>query len=104
MRWFAAVVTAIILASFVFSLPVPSAKGIVFPSDPNAVIDVKRDLGAKGDGVHDDTDALQRGIWLSSGHDAKNTKVLYIPNGVYRVTRKLIVNRPEDRSGIGPWI
>ncbi|MCX7643393.1 MAG: glycoside hydrolase family 55 protein, partial [Armatimonadetes bacterium] len=97
-RW-TVIIAVNLLACFAVSHVVTPMKGVVFPSDHNAVIDVKRDLGAKGDGVHDDTDALQRGIWLSSGHDAKNTKVLYIPNGVYRVTRKLIVNRPEDRSG-----
>ncbi len=77
---------------------------IVFPRDPEAVIDVKRDLGAKGDGKHDDTEALQRGLWLSSGHDGPSTKVLYLPNGVYRTTRPLIVNRRGNRSGIGPWV
>lgn len=93
-----------IFAPLVLSSPAPSAKGIVFPNDPNAVIDVKRDLGAKGDGVHDDTEVLQKGIHLSCSRQGTNTKVLYIPNGVYRVTRKLVVNYPEDGSGIGPWI
>lgn len=71
---------------------------IIFPRDPQAVIDAKRDLGAKGDGVHDDTDALQRGIDLSCGIGG-NTRVLYLPNGVYRITRPLIV-----QTGVGPWI
>lgn len=70
---------------------------MVFPRDP-AVLDAKRDLGAKGDGVHDDTDALQRGIVLSCGTGG-NTRVLYLPSGVYRITRPLIV-----RAAIGPWI
>lgn len=35
-----------------------SSAEIVFPDDPKAVLDVKRDLGAKGDGKADDTDAL----------------------------------------------
>jgi len=102
-RWVSIAVAVNLLAPFVLSLPAPSTKGIVFPNDPAAVIDAKRDLGAKGDGVHDDTEALQKGIHLSCGRGT-NTKVLYIPNGVYRVTKKLIVNHPEDRSGIGPWI
>ncbi|MDW8104199.1 MAG: glycosyl hydrolase family 28-related protein [Armatimonadota bacterium] len=71
---------------------------IVFPRDPQAVIDAKRDLGARGDGKHDDTEALQRGIDLSCGVGG-NTRVLYLPNGVYRITRPLIV-----KTGIGPWI
>ncbi|MBC7326889.1 hypothetical protein H5T87_02070 [bacterium] len=75
------------------------AQNIVFPYDPAAVIDVKRDLGAKGDGVHDDTDALQKGIDLSCGIGTNQTKILYIPNGKYRITRTLVV-----KSGIGPWI
>jgi hypothetical protein len=94
------------LAGVVFALafsPAPP-RGIVFPNDPEAVIDLKRDLGAKGDGIHDDTEALQRGIHLSCGRGTNRTKVLYIPNGVYRVTKTLIVNSPEDRAGVGPWI
>jgi len=92
------------LAIVLVGAPVLERSFCVFPSDPEAVIDAKRDLGARGDGVHDDTEALQRGIWLSSGHGTNRTKVLYLPNGVYRVTRKLIVNFPENHSGIGPWI
>ena len=86
------------------SLSLTSSQRILFPNDPEAVIDLKRDLGAKGDGIHDDTEALQRGIDLSRRGGKNRTKVLYIPKGVYRVTRTLIVNSPTDRSGIGPWI
>ncbi len=71
---------------------------IAFPNDIRAVIDVRRDLGAKGDGKHDDTDALQRGIDLSCGADG-TTRILYLPNGVYRITRPLIVKAP-----VGPWV
>lgn len=71
---------------------------IVFPRDPHAVIDAKRDLGARGDGRHDDTEALQRGIDLSCGIGG-HTRVLYLPRGVYRITRPLVVHAP-----IGPWI
>jgi hypothetical protein len=84
-------------------VPAPAYE-VTFPDDPEAVIDLKRDLGAKGDGIHDDTESLQRGIHLSCQRGTSRTKVLYIPNGVYRVTRTLIVNSPENRSGIGPWI
>lgn len=69
----------------------------IFPRD-SSVLDARRDLGAAGDGIQDDTDALQRGIDLSSERDGA-TCVLFIPNGVYRVTRTLVV-----RSAIGPWI
>lgn len=77
----------------------PKPQRIVFPNDPEAVIDLKKDLGAKGDGISDDTEALQKGIDLSCGVGTNKTKILYLPKGVYRVTKTLIV-----KSGIGPWI
>ncbi len=73
------------------------ATRIVFPKDAS-VLDAKRDLGAKGDGMTDDTDALQKGIDASCGEGGA-TRVLYLPNGIYRVTRTLVV-----KSAIGPWI
>jgi len=75
-----------------------------FPDDPMTVVDAKRHLGAKGDGIADDTDALQRGLDISCGIEplpggAKKTCVLFIPNGTYRVTRTLVV-----KTGVGPWV
>jgi hypothetical protein len=69
-----------------------------FPADP-WVLDAKRDLGAKGDGVADDTDALQKGIDLSCGFNQRTTKVLFLPNGTYKVTRSLVV-----KNALGPWL
>ena len=94
------------LSALLFALlaaPAPLALGappqrIAFPKDAH-VLDAKRDLGAKGDGVADDTDALQKGIDLSSGFNQKVTKALYLPDGVYRVTKSLVV-----RNALGPWL
>ncbi len=69
-----------------------------FPADPS-VIDAKRELGAKGDGVADDTAALQRGLDLSCGMDGQPSRILYLPNGNYRVTESLIA-----KVAIGPWV
>jgi hypothetical protein len=63
---------------------------VVFPTDPS-VLNAKVDLGAKGDGKTDDTAALQKGL------DAN--KVLYLPNGTYRVRQTLVV-----KSALGPWL
>lgn len=71
---------------------------IAFPRDP-AVVDARRDLGAKGDGVADDTEALQKGLDASCGIGGGPTKVLFLPAGTYRVTRTLVV-----KSAIGPWM
>jgi len=76
----------------------PAGLRYVFPSDPS-VLDARRDLGARGDGVSDDTEALQRGIDLSSDRGAGRTRILYLPNGTYRVSRTLVVH-----SRVGPWV
>ncbi|GAB4453030.1 MAG: hypothetical protein OHK0029_05020 [Armatimonadaceae bacterium] len=71
---------------------------IVFPKDP-AILDAKRDLGAKGDGITDDTEALQKGLDLSCGMDGKPTRILFLPNGTYRLTKTLVV-----KNSLGPWL
>ncbi len=81
----------------------PAAE-IIFPDDPKAVLDVKRDLGAKGDGKADDTDALQQAVYRCQASDFSRT--IYLPKGVYRITRPLVF-KPEAKGGegamVGPW-
>ncbi len=94
------------LASVLTCLHAAVAVEIVFPADPRAVLDVKRDFGAKGDGVSDDTDALQSAIEGCSGPDG--SRFLYLPKGIYKVTKPLIFKPPgkENNWGamIGPWM
>lgn len=71
---------------------------VAFPNDPACVIDAKRDLGAKGDGVTDDADALQKGLDQTTNR-AKGSAVLYLPNGTYKVSRTLVA-----KQRIGPWL
>ncbi len=49
--------------------------------------DARRDYGARGDGEIDDTAALQRGLDELTAH--RDSCVLYIPAGVYRLTETL---------------
>ncbi len=82
---------------------VPSAGSqpdrIVFPKDAS-VLDLRRDFGAVGDGKTDDTAALQAAFDASSNRRGKDgTKVLFIPNGTYLVSKTLVV---EQR--VGPWV
>jgi hypothetical protein len=52
--------------------------------------DVKRDCGAKGNGVTDDTGALEAAIG-SPSKGIKGARPIYIPDGTYLVSRPLIV-------------
>ncbi len=79
-------------------LAAPPPPAVAFPADPH-VIDAKSDLGAKGDGVADDTAALQKGLDLSCGFNQRTTKVLFLPAGTYRVTATLVV-----KNALGPWL
>ncbi len=42
------------MIGMIAALTTASATEIIFPNDPRAVIDVKRDCGAKGDGIAED--------------------------------------------------
>ena len=75
-----------------------SAQTAAFPRD-SAVLNVKTDCGAKGDGVADDTVALQKGLDESCGMNGGKTKALFLPKGVYRVTQTLVV-----KNALGPWL
>ena len=54
-----------------------------FPADAG-VVDVRAHYGARGDGVTDDTDALQRAL---NEHAGKG--LIYLPHGTYRISATL---------------
>ena len=66
---------------------------ITFPDDAG-VIDVKRDYGATGNGITDDTQAIQNAIRENIGQH----KIIYFPNGTYLVSDTL-----EWRDSNGTW-
>ncbi len=66
-----------------------------FPSWKN----VKTDYGAVGDGKADDTDAIQKGLDDLRLH--KQSNVLYIPPGTYRITRTLATLRKAHTECMG---
>jgi hypothetical protein len=65
--------------------PLRPASVIVFPNDAG-VADVRREYGAKGDGVTDDTDALLK-AFHSNNDD--HGRLIYFPAGTYLVSRRL---------------
>jgi len=64
--------------------------------------DVKRDFGAKGDGVTDDSAAIQKGLSaISTSHDKADVAVLWFPAGKYRITSTLTMAGKNGVSVIG---
>lgn len=79
-------------------LPQPLPRPVMNRALPG-MLDVKRDFGAQGNGIADDTAALQKA--LVSGKD------IYLPAGTYRITRTLgFDDRRHGRKALGPggWI
>ncbi|MCY7285725.1 MAG: endopolygalacturonase [Cyanobacteria bacterium CAN_BIN43] len=83
------------LGSFLVSLTItPALENIVFPDDAG-VVNVKTQFGAKGDGVTDDTMALQAA--LNAYPNGK--RIIYLPNGTYLVSNTL--TWPAGTPGTG---
>jgi hypothetical protein len=72
--------------SIIVGYPVSSVER-TFPSD-TGMIDVRAGYGAKGDGVTDDTRAIQAAI--SANVHSANGAILYFPAGVYLVSSPLV--------------
>jgi len=77
--------------------PLTGVAGIVFPND-SSVLELQRDFGTVGDGVVNDTVALQQAFDASSGIGGPS-RVLFIPQGVYLVTNTIVV-----RDSHGLWV
>jgi hypothetical protein len=70
----------------------PSSKAFLWPGHG---INVK-DYGAKGDGVTDDTDAIQAAIDAAGVNGS-----VYIPEGRWKITSALNIEKPMSLSGSG---
>jgi len=69
------------------------AESIVFPEDAG-VIDIKSKYGAKGDGVTDDTAAIQKAIDENKGIP----ETLYFPNGRYLISDSVGIFNAKSHS------
>lgn len=66
---------------------------------PGKVFDAKRDFGAKGDGVTDDSNAIQNTINAALNHG--NGAIAYLPRGKYKITKSLNATGGSGNCYIG---
>jgi hypothetical protein len=60
-----------------------------FPPD-SGMVDIKSAFGAKGDGVSDDTEAIQQAISSVVHHSQTGPRIIFFPSGTYLVSRPLL--------------
>jgi hypothetical protein len=96
--------TAVNCVDFTTQLPTPpvvaNALGDEFVGPFASWADLKRDYGAKGDGLTDDTAAIQAALGDLSAAVGKSP-VLYIPAGTYLVTQTVMVQSAHSIGVIG---
>ena len=66
-----------------------------FPAD-SGMVNVKTKYGAKGDGVSDDTPAIQQAISATVHHPSVGPRIVYFPAGTYMISKPLL---EKDLSG-----
>ena len=97
---------AVLLAALLAADTPPDApdRRCPLPSADPCVYDVKTEFGAVGDGLADDTAALQAALDAACGDDSERSGIVYLPAGTYRLTGTLVANVGRKGSGVGPWL
>jgi hypothetical protein len=68
---------------------------------PGRVLDAKRDYGARGDGVTDDTPAIQKAV--DAAARASNAAIAYLPAGTYAISKVLQITGRGFYVGGSGW-
>ena len=95
--------TAVLLAALLAADPPPDQRCPLPSADP-CVYDVRTEFGAKGDGLADDTAAVQAALHAACADDSERSGIVYVPAGTYRLTGTLVANVGRGGSGVGPWL
>jgi len=77
-------------------VPIANAER-TFPLD-SGMVNIKTQYGAKGDGVADDTAAIQQAISATVHHPGAGPRIIYFPAGTYMISRPLV-----ERDLSGQW-
>jgi hypothetical protein len=67
-----------------------------FPPD-SGLANVKSDFGAKGDGITDDSAAIQQAISSTVHHSGTGARIIYFPAGTYLVSKPLLEKDLQGR-------
>src|ERR1700689_3189684 len=84
--------TKTLFAATMFSLAVPLFAASYYPvrlDDPKAVYLTQNNFPVKGDGIADDSAALQQAI--NTVQEKTNQGILFVPPGRYRLTRTIYI-------------
>ena len=84
--------------------PPPAGSLDEFFAGPSASWKSVKDFGARGDGVADDTAAIQAGLDSLKNMATNNWSVLYFPAGTYRITQQLTTVRTTHHDFLGSEI
>ncbi len=95
-------VFAFVLGLVCFHCQVRGGIEYVFPPDAG-ILDVKRDFGAKGDGIADDTAAIQAAVVKSLSGNYVTPRFIYIPNGTYLLSDSIKARVTDAPDGQGGW-
>lgn len=87
--------TATMIENSAFTgVPIANAERTFHPD--SGMVNVKTQYGAKGDGVSDDTAAIQQAISATVHHPGVGPRIVYFPAGIYVISKPLV---EKDLSG-----